>query len=503
MTLLREAGNFLSAAKTKVILSDGDFHRTSSLSLSDIKSVTARNTNLNSVSGTYVEDVCECGNRALQFARGSNWFVESIIELARQQSIHAHALPACMSLKVDENCSRVLHSNRASSSQIQDHLSEGVNRNFSMWRYYYTGIGSHIPAPSCSTTIIRHIEKSSGMKLSVPSMLLQRWYGVIGVIARRKSDTFLGTQEMVASCIASLNRDAQDEIPSLNVEVCSNRGREVLFGVSPIGISASRTVINHVHSFIGIPAIGLSAFNGSVIFRESTIEVSSLRSSVNRTGSFNRVSSASVFIVGADGLGEGFIERFSTACIGNSSISVERVLCSSRDSAFEIAEPCVIAFGATNADRPFAPFEIVIDRPDYVVVVDKPEYVVELDKGLFYAVIREGLTMIEITQYDTDTFYGYLYDTDPVTGDSRSMPLSGKTVKAALVGGNPDTSVIVDCTVVEDGKVRVDLTSANTAVVGKYHLSFVVLSEGYRKEIPECRDDYLEVFINDAKYPNL
>jgi hypothetical protein len=171
-----------------------------------------------------------------------------------------------------------------------------------------------------------------------------------------------------------------------------------------------------------------------------------------------------------------------------------RVLELNREMSGSVLTPEILAaYIAHYADRP-------ITRP-FFAELDKLLFYAEYSKPLYFAVIRDGDTMFEITQLDSDTFTGALYDTDPVTEERRLFPLTNCTVKAVLKGGIHSTTITKDCTILGDGSVRFALTSADTAVPGSYSCKFIVLGQdGFRKELPESLSDVQKIRINDKAY---
>lgn len=478
----------------------GGLYRESCVFIPSVKhSLDMVNIQLHRSSGACLSSIFEGVSYLRHCRRAASSFVDEIYSDIRQKNI-AFNRKASMSTSVRLNEHRNTHSERTSGIYVHSPFTEKGSRNFYTYRYH-TGQGWFIPEPVCKVTVVRHLEVNAGMSIPTPAVMVKRYYW--GYVANRTSSSYIGSPNIIASCEYHLNRDALAEIPSIVINASPDSGRETGGYVSSVYVKGSRLVDNHMSSGMYLSQIGLKARFNSDIHRESSIEVYPVLSSATRSGSFNRVSGSSILIIGFGVAGEVLTDRITAVYMGDVSVKAERILHAVRESALECSEPCVIAFGATNADMPYPPFDIDIDKTDFIITVDQPEYGVVLDKGLFYAVIRDGLTMIEITQYDTDTFSANIYDTDPITGESRAMPLAGKTVKAVLKGGSPDTTVIVDCVVVEAGKVEIDLTSSDTSVVGKYFLRFVILGDGYRKEIPENRDDYLEVQINDASYPTI
>lgn len=488
--LLRDSGIFTNI--NELSGRTAEFHRTSDESV-DISEVgSSRNTGLHSNSGLNVHIIEQTESRNTNLHKSSSAFV-NILEQIEALSGFKLSRASSVYLLPEENATRVVQCNRDSGISIPAQQEDNV-RTYGAWRYYWDGeIGVFVPTPQCGVGVNKVLHSASSVEIPAITTILER------ASDYDRAKVFVCDPDVLVEWEAAWIRPANMST-LLEAHASPNPQREINFFLQPLQINLLRGAVRYAEAGHSLGTVETGVALQRIHNRASDLEVPAVEITESRISTNSRSSGVSVVVLDSEGLGQGVFDRISEVYAGNLEMSSERLLETIRLSSSEIPETCIISVGIANPNQPHTPFNISTENPLYVVTVDKAEYGVELTKDFYYATTVSGDMTMELTQYDTDTFSGHLQDTDPATGLLRDMPLSGKTVKAILKGGAPDTTVTVNCTVITDGYVEWRTTSDDTNTPGKYFLKYVVIGTGFRKEIPENRDEYEEVIINDAAY---
>lgn len=465
--------------------------------ITKFKSLTTYNIHTEKGSDVTIPAIEELSDRALHFPRVSPNTVHIFESLGKFISFNLNR-QSLISTLLSENALRNVSYFRSPGMTIPTQYESG-DRIYQAWRYFWDGgIGVYLPTPGTTVTKVSHVTKSSDLSVPAPSVLLERYYP--GFIQKRGAANFVNTSEILAETVGGFERVSDNSVPGVSVLVNPNARREVSFYIPALEIELHRGNSSFSIALCDLGKIDSAVNRVGQVLREKSFEILPVNLEAYRECDLNRSSETTVTVIDNVGSGAAVIDRISDVYVNNLTVDSSRIAETVRVAAVEIPVQCTITLAAANYDHLHQPYEIMFENSDYVITIDQPEYGVILAKNLYYAVVRDGNTMIEITQFDTDTFSASLQDTDPTTDELRAMPLTGKDVKVVLKGGAPDTTVVVDCTVIEDGKVEFRLSSNDTSVSGKYILKFVITGAGFRKELPENRDDYQEFQINDASY---